>query len=339
MGKRINLHRSTRATALAIAMLGTMGFAIGNSGSQTPPPACPRISCPPTAPGSPVVFRVDGAPAGTTFSWTVSTGSILGPSNRRQLRVGAIPQGPCEATVRLTHIPEGCRSELPCKTIVGQPPPNRPPSVSIVQPPSTIILPCPEGRFSKSCPTAANMALSISAVAEDTDNDVLTYEWTSAGGRVTGNGKNVVWDLSGAQAGHYSLTVAVSDGESTTVSDSVSIDIRNCDDCRPCPTVSITRPSSVVAGQPVTFTANLNEPTDASYKWVVSLGTITKGQGTSSIMVDTSDLAGKTVTATVALQGVGTCQIFSSGSTVVASQAEVRSNASRQRRASYFTRP
>lgn len=147
------------------------------------------------------------------------------------------------------------------------------------------------------------MALTISAVAEDLDNDVLTYQWTYVGGKVTGSGKTVLWDLNGASPGHYSLTVEVSDGHSAPVSDSISVEIVSCDDCKPCGTVNVvTDPTTVVAGQSITFTANFNNPTDANYKWLVLPGTITKGQGSSSITVDTSDLAGKTFTAILALE-------------------------------------
>src|SRR5205823_13125607 len=41
-----------------------------------------------------------------------------------------------------------------------------------------------------------------------------------------------------------------------------------------------------------------------TYNWTVSAGTITSGQGTTSITVDTKGLGGQTVTATVEVGGV-----------------------------------
>ena len=53
--------------------------------------------------------------------------------------------------------------------------------------------------------------------------------------------------------------------------------------------------ANVVVGNP--------EPV-LTYHWTVSAGTTVKGQGTSSIEVHTSNLAGKTVTATVEVGGM-----------------------------------
>ena len=50
-----------------------------------------------------------------------------------------------------------------------------------------------------------------------------------------------------------------------------------------------------------------------TYKWSVSAGTITTGQGTPTIVVDTKGLAGKEVTATVDVGGLNpACQRITS---------------------------
>jgi hypothetical protein len=54
----------------------------------------------------------------------------------------------------------------------------------------------------------------------------------------------------------------------------------------------------------MTFTANVSGGGDVTYNWAVSAGTISSGQGTSSITVDTTGLAGQNVTATVDLGGL-----------------------------------
>ncbi|MBV9956970.1 MAG: hypothetical protein JO360_01060 [Acidobacteria bacterium] len=62
------------------------------------------------------------------------------------------------------------------------------------------------------------------------------------------------------------------------------------------------------AGVPVIFTANAgcSEPIGkAEYQWVVSAGTITSGQGTHQITVDTAGLFLQEVTATVELKEPG----------------------------------
>ena len=77
--------------------------------------------------------------------------------------------------------------------------------------------------------------------------------------------------------------------------------------CILCPTIAVTCADSAEAGVATTFTVNVSVGTPAptlTYHWTVSAGTITKGQNTSSIEVDTTNLAGKTVTATVEVGGI-----------------------------------
>ena len=65
-------------------------------------------------------------------------------------------------------------------------------------------------------------------------------------------------------------------------------------------------PSEVDDGAPLTFTAAVDNvgALSLTYNWSVSAGTISSGQGTSSISVDTKGVGGQTVTATVELGGV-----------------------------------
>jgi hypothetical protein len=76
---------------------------------------------------------------------------------------------------------------------------------------------------------------------------------------------------------------------------------------RECPKVVVTCPDTVRSGEPANFTASIdNAPADAqlTYNWDVSAGTITSGQGTSSVTVDTTGFAGLAVTATVEVGGL-----------------------------------
>lgn len=186
-------------------------------------------------------------------------------------------------------------------------PPNQPPTnVTATASSSSITLPCPEGTSSTSCPTSANLVLQLSASATDPDNDVLVYSWTVTGGKITGDGKNVTWDLTGAMPGTYTASVQVSDGTHPAVPGSTSVTIANCPNCEkpPCPTVNVSCPDAVDQGAPITFTANFSGSASVTYNWSVSAGTISSGQGTSSITVDTAGLGGQTVTATAELGGL-----------------------------------
>jgi hypothetical protein len=77
--------------------------------------------------------------------------------------------------------------------------------------------------------------------------------------------------------------------------------------CGLCPTVAVTCPDETEVGSPIVFTANMAVGTPApevTYQWTVTAGTIVEGQGTNSVKVDTKNLAGKTVTATVKVGGI-----------------------------------
>lgn len=96
-----------------------------------------------------------------------------------------------------------------------------------------------------------------------------------------------------------------------------------------CPTIRVTCPDSVSVGEVLTFVVNVSggDPqVTPTFNWSVSAGTISSGQGTSSITIDTAELAGdSTVTATVELGGFDrSCAVSSSCTTTVKKKAEAR---------------
>ena len=189
-------------------------------------------------------------------------------------------------------------------------PPNQPPVISAVTTSiSSIVRPCPPGTSSSTCTPSGN-EVTLTANATDVDNDQLLYTWSVTGGRLTGEGRSVTWDLSGVANGTYTATVEVNDGNQHTVSSSATVTVADCTDCvkppPPCPTVSVSCPSDVDAGQAITFTASVSGGDSAAtytYNWSVSAGTISSGQGTSTITVDTNGVAAQSVTATVSIGG------------------------------------
>jgi len=56
------------------------------------------------------------------------------------------------------------------------------------------------------------MVVSVQTTALDPEGDVITYHYTISGGRVTGQGSRVSWDLNRLQPGTYTITVGVDDG-------------------------------------------------------------------------------------------------------------------------------
>ena len=196
---------------------------------------------------------------------------------------------------------------------------NREPSGSVSSSNSSIMLPCPEGSGSDSCSPSGSRSVDLTANYTDPDNDTLLYTWSVTGGRLTGDGRNVSWDLSGVNPGTYTGTVSVNDGNAHTVSSSTTVTVAECTNCRiPCPTVSVSCPSDVDLGSPINFSASVSSGANVTYNWSVSAGTISSGQGTSSITVDTAGLGGQTVTATVELSGLDSaCSRTASCSTSV----------------------
>jgi hypothetical protein len=188
---------------------------------------------------------------------------------------------------------------------IPPPPPNQPPTVSVSSSSATITLPCPPGTSSTTCTASASRSVDLTANAVDPDNDTLLYTWSVTGGKLTGEARTVTWDLSTAQPGTYTATVDVNDGNAHTANGSTTVTIAACTECvPPCPTVSVSCPSDVDQGSPITYTASVSGDMSVTYNWSVSAGTISGGQGTSSITVDTTGLGGQTVTATVELGGL-----------------------------------
>jgi hypothetical protein len=202
------------------------------------------------------------------------------------------------------------------------PPPNQPPTVSASASMSSISLPCPPGTSSESCTASASQTIQLTANGVDPDNDTLLYTWSVTGGKLSGEGKAVSWDLSGVMPGTYTASVTVNDGNAHEANGSAVVTVAVCTGCvappPPCPIPSVSGPSEVDQGQPITFTASLSFDANVTYNWSVSAGTISSGQGTSSITVDTAGLAGQTVTATVELGGLDpSCAKSNSASTMV----------------------
>jgi len=59
----------------------------------------------------------------------------------------------------------------------------------------------------------ADSQVKLKAIACDAENDNLLYTYSSTGGRISGDGAEAVWNLSGsARPGTYTVSVEVDDG-------------------------------------------------------------------------------------------------------------------------------
>lgn len=81
-------------------------------------------------------------------------------------------------------------------------------------------------------------------------------------------------------------------------------------DTLPCPTILLTVPAGakVTEGKKAVFSikplGKAYDKYDVTYNWMVSNGTITGGQGTAAIQVDTRGLKNESITATVEVGGL-----------------------------------
>lgn len=178
---------------------------------------------------------------------------------------------------------------------------NAPPTLTLTSN-ATVIKACSEGEAA---------LVKLNARATSPGGFPIRYRWSAPTGRIIGDGADVVWDLTGAAPGYYKANVEIEtgsgDGDCQAFS-STGVFVNACPVIAPvCPNVSVVCPTQVAVDQPLTFTSNVYGGTSTSamtFNWTVSAGTIIEGQGTPTIKVDTTGLAGQTVRATLSMGGL-----------------------------------
>ena len=111
---------------------------------------------------------------------------------------------------------------------------NAPPTVDNVTLSATeIIIGCSDSAENKSC-SDSDREISVTTVANDRENDVLTYSYIVSGGKIVGNGAKVIWDLTGVEAGTYTITAGVDDGCGICgPTKTQTVVVKECPDCSP----------------------------------------------------------------------------------------------------------
>ena len=183
--------------------------------------------------------------------------------------------------------------------------------VSSVNPPLTLSLSSSPTTVS-ACTEAGGPKVQLVAKAVSPGGNPIKYRWTTSGGAITGDGPTVTWDLTGLKPGYHKASLDIqtngADGECHAFS-SVSVLVNPCPVIPPvCPTIEIVCPTNIGIDQPLTFTSRASGGTPsipAVYNWTVSAGSIIEGQGTNTIKVDTTGLAGQTVRAYLTMPGYG----------------------------------
>lgn len=159
---------------------------------------------------------------------------------------------------------------------------------------------------------APGTLISLTATPTNFDNpSLLRYRWSASpgGGEIKFDGANATWDLSAAEPGKtHTATLEVDNNrdDGCVAFTSTKVFVKACPVVPTCPNVSIYCPDTVTLGAPVSFTVNLSGGTAGitpTYNWAITAGTIVGGQGTPSIQVDTTGLAGQSITASVEVGG------------------------------------
>ena len=188
---------------------------------------------------------------------------------------------------------------------------QKPTVVSSVNNPLTLSLTSNATAVS-ACTEAGGPKVQLNARAVSPSGNPIKYRWTTSGGTITGDGPNVTWDLTGLKPGYHKASLDIltngNEGECHAFS-SISVLVNPCPVIPPvCPAIEIVCPTNLGIDQPVTFTSKATGGTPSItpvYNWTVSAGTIIEGQGTNTIKVNTTGLAGQTIRASLSMAGYG----------------------------------
>ncbi|HEV2799368.1 MAG TPA: PKD domain-containing protein [Pyrinomonadaceae bacterium] len=129
--------------------------------------------------------------------------------------------------------------------------PNNPPTTAVSASPSRVVLAAdcgPDQRPREGC-VATGSTVQLAANATDPDGDTLLYTWSTTGGRITGDGANVTWDLSGVQPGTYTASVEVDDGCGCIAFSSTTVTVERCE-CEAIPPPPTPQPTVEATPQP-----------------------------------------------------------------------------------------
>lgn len=177
-----------------------------------------------------------------------------------------------------------------------------PPSLSLTSDTSTV----------STCAAGGSTVARLSARASSPGGLPIRYRWSTTSGRIDGDGPEVTWDLSGLAPGTYKASVDIYTGSNDDECNAFAVTRVVVIPCPPpprpvCPNVEIICPTNIGIDQPLTFSSRITggsaTDTPPIFNWSVSAGTIIEGQGTPTIRVDTTGLAGQTVKATLSMGG------------------------------------
>ena len=151
--------------------------------------------------------------------------------------------------------------------------------------------------------------VQLTAQAKSPKNNPIRYSWRVTSGRIEGEGAAVAWQLAGVAPGQHRAYLVINSGTGNELCEATAHTLVTVKPVAPkptCPTVGITCPQQIKAGQPITFNSSLSGGTGnvpSIFNWTVTGGRIISGQGTNSITVDTTGLEGQSIRASLSMGG------------------------------------
>ena len=151
--------------------------------------------------------------------------------------------------------------------------------------------------------------VQLTAQAKSPKDNPIRYAWRVTSGKIVGEGAAVAWRLAGVAPGQHRAYLVINTGSAVDLCEATAHTLVTVKPVVPrptCPTVGITCPDQIKAGQPVTFRSSLTGGTGnvpSIFNWTVSGGRIISGQGTNTITVDTAGLAGQSIRASLSMGG------------------------------------
>lgn len=158
-----------------------------------------------------------------------------------------------------------------------------------------VLIGCPPSNYfpkEGSICTDEKPLVKVTTKITKTDEKDLNYHYFVSGGKIIGQGKNVVWDFDWAKPGNYKITVGVSKDFiilGKTLTKTIEFAECSCPHICECPDgVKISGPKNhVKSGDLVVLNAEVSGGGDfISINWKILNGTIVSGQGTSQILVN-----------------------------------------------------
>ena len=155
-----------------------------------------------------------------------------------------------------------------------------------------ITLPCPLGHENCDCLPSSDPLVAVKLEIFRPDRNVR-YRFSVTGGKIIGEGTQVIWDLTKTAPGTYTIQAsAIRIGKTllNALTETVNVlgNIISCD-CFGCPIVEINATKGVISpGESVTISASISgssQDNPLSLNWTTFIGQIVSGQGTSAIVV------------------------------------------------------